>query len=592
MENVFLTILNMSITASYLVIAIIIFRLLLRKAPRTVFCILWGLVALRLLCPISIESVLSLIPSAKTIPDDIMTEVPHINSGIPLINYTVNPILEGSLAPTPEFSANPMQIVVAVASRIWILGIIALLIYAVISYMVVYRRVRESIKGEKGIMLCDRISSPFILGIIRPKIYLPSTLDDTQKELVLSHETAHLRRLDHLWKPLGFLIMAVYWFNPLIILAYILLCRDIEIACDEKVIKKLPPDDKKAYSETLLSLGRYHFSISACPVAFGEVGVKERIKRVLSYKKPTLWIIIFALIASVVIAVCLMTNPVNDTDEKQTDTTNTEGKETQGISKIESFPVTSPMTSYIGFDVTYACVPTEESSLQHTEFGIPMIRLSNENNYYHFTYSMLSSRIISGNFERTDDKLILYVSNSEEKYCFDIVGDTFVFDANSSSEIQKFKDGDGNYYSPLEDGAVFTLYWLSEEVDKTTLVILDNLDDIIGDDYLSYPTKQSYLLNSKYTIMFDLEDDESIQAFQFESEEAARAEGLGISKDGCSITSKNFDDGRAMTTCFSWVDKPNWYLYEDMIIFYLGDNEAILSALEDFCGKPFAGYTA
>lgn len=310
MDAVFLKLLNMSITASWLILAVVVLRLLLKKAPKWVSCALWVLVGLRLVLPFSFESVFSLIPSAQTVsPDIIYSQTPGITSGIPAINDALNPIISGSFAPIPEASANPLQIWTAVASYVWLIGIAAMLLYAATSYLRLRRRVKASIHVRDNLWICDDIKTPFILGIFKPRIYLPSGMGEATEAHVVAHENAHLKRRDHLWKPLGFLLLAVYWFNPLCWLAYILLCRDIELACDEKVIRGMEKGDVLAYSEALLSCSVPRRMVMACPLAFGEVGVKERIKTVLNYKKPAFWVIVAAVTACIVVAVCFLTNP-------------------------------------------------------------------------------------------------------------------------------------------------------------------------------------------------------------------------------------------------------------------------------------------
>ena len=313
MENIFISLLNTSITAGYLVIAVMLLRPILKKAPKYIRCILWGLVGLRLILPFSMESVLSLIPSAEPIPPEIVTSpAPTIHTGITFFNSTVNPIISQSMAPVPGDSANPMQVVMAVAWNVWLLGVIAMVIYSLVSFFLLKRKLREAIKDSSNVWLCDRVSTPFLLGLFRPRIYLPSDLKEEDKTYVLAHENAHIRRKDHWWKPLGFLLLTVYWFNPLIWVAYIFLCRDIEFACDEKVIKELGTDCKCAYSEALIHCSVPRKMISACPVAFGEDGVKGRIKSVLNYKQPAFWIILIAIVLCIVVAVCFLTNPPED----------------------------------------------------------------------------------------------------------------------------------------------------------------------------------------------------------------------------------------------------------------------------------------
>ena len=315
MEAIFLKMLNMSITASWLVLAIIILRLILKKAPKAISVFMWALVGVRLICPFSFESILSLIPSAETVPQDIIySETPAIHSGVPIFNSTVNPIISENLAPEVGASVNPMQIIAFVASVVWIAGIVAMVLYTVISYFRIHRKVREAVPYQENIWLCDHIDTPFILGVIRPRIYLPSNMNEQDIEYVIAHEKAHLKRHDHWWKPLGFLLLTVYWFNPILWIAYILLCKDIELACDEKVIKDMGTEIKKPYSEALINCSVPRKMISACPLAFGEVGVKGRVKSVLNYKKPAFWIIAVAVIASVVVAVCFLTNPKQEAE--------------------------------------------------------------------------------------------------------------------------------------------------------------------------------------------------------------------------------------------------------------------------------------
>ena len=316
MSEIFLKIINMSISASYIVLAVLLLRLLLKKAPKWITVVLWGIVAVRLICPFSIESVLSLIPSSEVVSPTIMTDkTPTINTGIPIINSTLNPVISESFTPNPGDSANPLQIWIPVLTTIWIVGMVALLIYTVISYAKVKRKIGTAVLLRDNVYQSENVVSPFVLGIIKPKIYLPFNMNEKDMEHVVAHEMAHIRRKDHLWKPLGFLLLTLHWFNPLMWLGYVLLCRDIELACDEKVIKELDHDARADYSEALLTCSVNRRMIAACPLAFGEVGVKDRVKSVLNYKKPAFWIIIAAVIACVAVAVCFLTNPPSSGDE-------------------------------------------------------------------------------------------------------------------------------------------------------------------------------------------------------------------------------------------------------------------------------------
>ncbi len=317
MEQLFLKILNMSITAGWIVIAVLLFRTVFKKAPKWINVCMWALVGIRLVLPFSFESVFSLIPSAKPVPENIMyTQTPSLQTGIPVINSTVNPIISESLAPNPGDSANPMQILVFIAAVAWLIGIFAMAVYAAVSYFAVKRKVREAAILKDNVMICDGIATPFILGIIKPKIYLPSTLSEKDATYVIAHERAHLKRGDHFIKPLGFLLLSVYWFNPLLWAAYVFLCRDIELACDEKVIKDMGEEIKKPYSEALVNCSMKRRMVAACPLAFGETGVKTRVKGILKYKKPAIIIVVLSLIACAVFALCFLTNPKTSVNDK------------------------------------------------------------------------------------------------------------------------------------------------------------------------------------------------------------------------------------------------------------------------------------
>ncbi len=313
MTEFFLTIVNMSISASWIVLAVLLLRLVLKKAPKWITVLLWGIVAVRLICPFSFESALSLIPSAETISPEIMVDAtPEIHSGFSTFNNAVNPIISESFAPTPGASVNPLQIWIPVLAIVWVIGVAAMLFYTAISYWRVKRKIGTAVLLRGNIFQSENVVSPFVLGIIKPKMYLPFQIAEQDMAHVIAHENAHIRRKDHLWKPLGFLLLTVHWFNPLVWLGYILLCRDIELACDEKVIKEMDGEQKADYSQALLTCSVNRRMIAACPLAFGEVGVKDRVKSILNYKKPAFWIIVVAIAASLVMAVCFLTNPASN----------------------------------------------------------------------------------------------------------------------------------------------------------------------------------------------------------------------------------------------------------------------------------------
>ena len=313
MSDLFLKIVNMSISASWLVVAVLILRLVLKKAPKWVNVLLWGIVAVRLICPFSFESALSLIPSAETFPEKIISGPSFdVQTGITPIDNRINDYLgdryfEGVTVPT-----NNGNNVMTILTIVWIIGILLLATYTVISYWRLNREIDTAVRYKDNIFQSENVSSPFVLGIINPRIYLPFSMNEQDMEHVVAHEQAHIRRKDHWWKPLGFLLLTIHWFNPLMWLAYVLLCRDIELACDEKVIKGLGNEQRADYTQALVACSVNRRMIAACPLAFGEVGVKERVKSVMNYKKPAFWVIILAVIACVIVAVCFLTNPKQD----------------------------------------------------------------------------------------------------------------------------------------------------------------------------------------------------------------------------------------------------------------------------------------
>ena len=311
MSELFLKIVNMSISASWVVVAVLALRFCLKKAPKWVNVLLWGIVAARMVFPFSIESVLSLIPSAETISPTIMMEQsPSVQTGVPALNHVINPVISGSFTPAPGASANPLQIWIPVLTGIWLFGIAALFLYSAVSYWRLHRKVCEAVILRGNIYQSEKVCTPFVLGIIKPKIYLPYHMDSREMDHVIAHEQTHIRRKDHWWKPLGFLLLTIHWFNPLMWLSYVLLCRDIELACDEKVIGKMGNAQRADYTQALAACSVDRRLIAACPLAFGEIGVKERVKSVMNYKKPAFWIVLASVIVCAVIAVCFLTNPI------------------------------------------------------------------------------------------------------------------------------------------------------------------------------------------------------------------------------------------------------------------------------------------
>lgn len=426
MYEVFTKLLNMSLTASILVLLVIILRIALKKAPKKYICILWALVAIRLICPFSISSSLSAynVLHKDTISSGQIeyfeyngkTEKPELTFEVPaLVNDNYSP---DSMTIGTKTSGVYMPTVV----YIWVFGVILMLGYAVVSYVRLRKEVKASIKKDDNIYVCDEINSPFILGIIRPRIYLPSGMSEEVSVNVVAHEKAHIKRLDYLWKPLGFILLSIYWFNPVMWVAYVLLCKDIEAACDEKVIAQMDKEHIASYSQALLVCAAQRKMITACPIAFGETDVKGRIKNVLSYKKPAFWIICISVIACIIVAVCFLTNP----EEKK-----------------NNFEVTIGL--YTNNDIN------EDPMLYTSGLGI------NEDGTFSFSPSVISSYLGTGTWE-TDGEYIIFNDRGmgdNRKIVFLFDDGKLFFDADRS---------DSNSMWGLSDGAEFIYR------DKTSLL--------------------------------------------------------------------------------------------------------------------------
>ncbi len=313
MEQVFRVILNISYTGGVVILAVLILRLLLKKAPKWISYALWAAVLFRLVCPFSFESALALIPSVEPVPPEFLTtQTPAVYTGIPVLNTAVNPVLADSMSPAPYASANPAQIALWIWGWVWALGIAAMLVYALCSTLRFYRRIRFATLLEPGVYESDRIGTAFVFGVFRPKIYVPSGLASKELSHVLLHERMHIKRLDHLWKPLSFLVLALHWFNPLVYLAYHCFSRDMELSCDERVLKNAGEDIRQAYSNTLLAVSISRGALLA-PLAFGESNTKLRIKNVLQYKKPVFWMAAVGIALAATAAVLLLLNPLSPT---------------------------------------------------------------------------------------------------------------------------------------------------------------------------------------------------------------------------------------------------------------------------------------
>ncbi len=491
MENIFITALNMSITASYFVIALIVFRAIFRKVPKWILCILWGLSGLRLILPFSFESILSLIPSKETIPVEIIyQQEPHITSGIPALNYSINPIISDTFAPAPGDSVNPLQILTAVFSFIWIAGIIVMLSYMLISFILLSKQTKESLKTSDEVYLCDLIPSPFILGIIKPKIFLPSDISDEEIGIIISHEKAHIRRGDHIWKPLAFILLAFYWFNPVIWAAYIFLCRDIEAACDERVLNEHGHDIRKLYSETLLAFSAPKKLINVCPLAFGETGVKTRIKNILHYKKPTTWLIITAVITSLVLTICFISDPKS----KRIDDIDAYSYIFKDVEKIQLF---------IGSDYVYTTEDPSDELRQIKKIILEKtpVQESRDNNRSK-TYRIEINDSVSINID--DSFQILWLDdNIRPSYSYkiknpDILRNLFTIENYTQSTLTSFTDLTGVYITINQinrnhDSTVFDVTWHNENNIQITYGEIFSVEKFNNGTWTEIPLPENFV---------------------------------------------------------------------------------------------------
>lgn len=358
MEALFLKVLNMSVTAGYVILVILLLRLLLRKAPKRYSYLLWAVAAFRLCCPVSFQSVFSLFnlkpfdmtaaqksggAALQYIPANVgKVAQPEISTGLPFVNMAVNPVLP---AATPAQSVNPMQLIITIGTWVWLAGVAGLLVYGVVTYLRLCFRMRDAVLFEENVRQSDKVRSPFILGFFRPRIFIPFGLDESTRRYVLAHEACHIRRGDHLIKPLAYLVLVLHWFNPLVWLAFYRMGSDMEMSCDERVLSS-ESGIKKEYGMTLLSFASNRRFPSPSPLAFGETGVKGRIKNVLNYRKPAFWIVLASIVVCVAAAVCLLSNP------KSADKGEVSGVNQPGITALPENPDSTQMLT-LGNDTFY-----------------------------------------------------------------------------------------------------------------------------------------------------------------------------------------------------------------------------------------------
>lgn len=483
MSELFLKIVNMSISASWVVIAVLTLRFCLKKAPKWANVLLWGIVAARMVFPFSIESVLSLIPSAETIsPTVMMEQTPSVQTGVPALNHVINPVISSSFTPAPGASANPLQIWIPVLTGIWLFGIAALFLYSAVSYWRLHRKVCEAVILRGNIYQSEKVCSPFVLGIIKPKIYLPYHMDSREMDHVIAHEQTHIRRKDHWWKPLGFLLLTIHWFNPLMWLSYILLCRDIELACDEKVIREMGNEQRADYTQALVACSVNRRVIAACPLAFGEVGVKERVKSVMNYKKPAFWIVLASVIVCAAAAVCFLTNPKSEGSNDITELLAPGSAWSYQLGYDADFPVDASFTVQDDLSVVGTIVKNDTN----TDFCIRYrVRgTAGWAEFYGCTPEMAQEAgsekylLFTASLRADNGKLVFRMSDGHGLSCFGTREATFTQIADTSSahtepwfdylEKPEEMNWDGNLEIELPEYSGVTFRWYPEKMEAVT----------------------------------------------------------------------------------------------------------------------------
>ena len=466
--------LNMSAAAAVLVCVVVLLRFLLRKAPKWTRCILWAIVAVQLICPVSLRSplsVYSLLPRSNEVQTEQVevfrrgggSEKPTLTLDTPQIAGYAPGVLTGqgaaAPAPAPQAQRAP-DIFLPTAGMIWLAGAAGMLLYALLSYLALRRRVRASVPLGSGVFLCDGIRTPFILGVLRPRVYLPSGLNAAQQSAVLAHENAHLRRRDHWWKTLGWLLLALHWFNPLVWLAYALFCRDVELACDERVVRDMEGAARAEYSQTLLDCAAPRAAVRACPLAFGEVGLKERVKAVLNYKKPAFWIIVLAVAACIVVAVCFLTRPgpIEAPDARAPVVTPTP----YPTAAPAPLPTGLPAYQDINMETAKVYLLGDAFYPEKESFHMFTVTLDESTGQFLYYETPISSYIGMGRYETDGDILTIrdLGMGTERVNRFRADGETLVWIAEGSDNFSFIK---------LTDGATFSL-------EKTRMT----LDDVLS----------------------------------------------------------------------------------------------------------------
>lgn len=448
MSALFLKILHMSVSASWIAAAVLVLRLCLKRAPKWGNVLLWGFVAVRLVFPVSIESPLSLLPRTAISP-----------AGAAAVRAGAAPVIGGGAAAGAAVS--PSQAWFPVLAWVWAAGIAVLFLYTMVSTLRLRYRVREAVRLQGNIYQSEQIDAPFVLGTIRPRIYLPYRMDSCEQQHVIAHEQAHLRRGDQLWKPLGFLLLAIHWFNPVMWVSYVLLCRDIELACDENVIRKLDCGQRADYMQALVLCSVNRRRIAACPLAFGEVGVKERVKSVMLYKKPTFWIILLVIIVCIVLAVCFLTDPVDakPAEPAASITSNTESvpEPTDAAPEEPAQPEESVTEQPVETDPQEDTTPAEEAIDPQLDTAISRAVLEHYADMVQDGQIHAESHVLLAEDRSDAETVTVYLLVLQETYSVDSgtltmengsyipTAITFSLSTSSAVPLEYWEPGDGSY---------------------------------------------------------------------------------------------------------------------------------------------------
>ncbi len=454
MIDLFINILNMSLKASYVILIVMLIRLLLKKAPKFISYAIWSVVAFRLIIPFSFESILSIMPESTNtnpIPRDIVYQnTPLIESGIKVADHIAN--VNSSLpAPSVAVSVNPMQIIMLIGSCIWILGIVALLMYSLVSVIRLKRQLKEAQLLENNIFEASNLKTPFVLGVIKPKIYLPAGLKAEERAYIVLHEQTHIRRSDHVIKIIAFIILSIHWFNPLAWIAFVLMSKDMELSCDEHVLKEMKEDIKKSYANSLLSLAMGGHRINGSPLAFGEGNVKVRIKNVLNYKKPSFWMIAISIIIVAVIGVALVTNPKQKDPLQKEDVT--EGNPIKQDDTVDSSPMNQDNAEK-GNPVKQEGNATEETSAITDEAYYTKVRIE--------CVSDMGGFKTANEFETTNSKIVAYIDSvlrgGTRVSLADDLNNNYTYQYMIKLSNDLSESGRNLYYDTLNNKAYFQKY--------------------------------------------------------------------------------------------------------------------------------------